>query len=99
MTSSELVIRYGPWSLRTELANVAGTAATGPYDLIKIAGPPHLSFADGGISFATRRSGGLCIRFHDPVPAILPLHLRLLTHPAATVTVEGAGELARLLGP
>ena len=31
------------------------------------------------------------------VPAVLPLHLGLVKHPAATVTVEGAGELARLL--
>ena len=56
-----------------------------------------MSLADRGISFATRTVGGLCICFREPVPAVLPLHLGLVKHPAATVTVEGAGELARLL--
>jgi hypothetical protein len=97
VTSADLIISYGPWTLRTPLANVAGTATTGPYDLVRIAGPPRVSLADRGISFATRASGGLCIRFREPVPAILPLHLGLVRHPAATVTVEADGELARLL--
>jgi hypothetical protein len=99
VTSRELVIRYGPWTLRTPLTNVAATEDSGPYALVKIAGPPRLSFRDGGISFATRCSSGLCIRFRRPVPAILPSQLPLLTHPGATVTVEGAGELKRLLAP
>jgi hypothetical protein len=97
VTSADLIVRYGPWTLRTPRANVAGTTPTGPYDLMKIAGPARVSLADRGISFATRTEGGLCIRFHEPVPAALPLHLGLVRHPAATVTVEAAGELARLL--
>ncbi|HZM32218.1 MAG TPA: hypothetical protein VFB77_17100 [Acidimicrobiales bacterium] len=97
VTSRDLIVRYGPWTLRTPVANVAGTEETGPYDLVKIAGPPRVSLADRGISFATRTVGGLCICFREPVPAVLPLHLGLVKHPAATVTVEGAGELARLL--
>jgi hypothetical protein len=97
VTSTDLIVRYGPWTLRTPRANVAGTTTTGPFDLVRIAGPARVSLADRGISFATRREGGLCIRFHEPVPAVLPLHLGLIRHPAATVTVEAAGELAKLL--
>lgn len=95
VSSDTLHIRYGPWSLETPLSNVAGVERTGPYRLVKIAGPPRVSLVDRGISFATRRSEGLCIRFHEPVAAALPFGL--LRHPAATVTVEDGPELMRLL--
>ena len=49
------------------------------------AGPPHLSLADRGITFATNRQRGLCIRLHRPHPAIDPLGL--IRHPGVTVTV------------
>jgi hypothetical protein len=90
-----LDVRFGPWSLRTPVANIASWGETGPYRLVKVAGPPHLSFADGGVTFATTRRGGLCIRFHDPVPAIAPFGL--LAHPAATVTVRSPAQLASAL--
>lgn len=80
-----LTVRFGPWSLSTPLENVAGVSLTGPYTWFKVAGPPHLSFADGGITFATSTRAGACIRFRRPVPAALPVPL--LRHPAATVTV------------
>jgi len=81
----DLTIRFGRWSLHTPLANVAETAVTGPYSWIKVAGPPHLSRSDSGITFATSTAGGACIHFHDRVPAALPVGL--LRHEAATVTV------------
>jgi hypothetical protein len=90
-----LHIRYGPWSLTTPLANVAGTTETGPYQLVKIAGPAHLSLADQGVAFCTRRTDGLCISFHRPVNAIAPFGL--VRHPAATVTVVDRDGLRRLL--
>lgn len=80
-----LTVRFGPWSLSTPLENVEGVTVTGPYAWPKVAGPPHLSFADGGITFATSTRAGACIRFRRPVPAALPVPL--LRHPAATVTV------------
>jgi hypothetical protein len=81
----DLTVRFGPWTLRTPLANVEGAQVTGPYSWPKVIGPPHLSFADGGITFATSTEQGVCIRFVEPVRAILPIGL--LRHPAATVTV------------
>jgi hypothetical protein len=83
---THLRIRYGPWSLRTELTNVADVALSGPYSVAKVGGPPRLSRRDRGITFATTAAGGACIRFHRPVRAADPLGL--LRHPAATVTVE-----------
>jgi len=55
------------------------------YWWVKVAGPPRLSLADRGITFATTTRAGACIRFREPVPAALPT--ALLRHPAATVTV------------
>lgn len=93
----DLEVRFGPWSLRTPLDNVAGATVTGPYRFLKVAGPPHLSFTDRGVTFATNRQQGTCIRFHEPVPGIAPRGL--LRHPAATVTVADPRALARHLDP
>jgi hypothetical protein len=90
-----LHIRFGPWSLSTPRDNVAGCEVTGPYRLYKVAGPPHLSLRDRGITFATNRRSGACIRFHEPVAGLLPFGG--LRHPAATVTVTNPVDLARRL--
>jgi hypothetical protein len=105
LDDDELSIRFGPWSLRTPRANIAGAEVTGPYRALKVAGPPHLSLRDRGITFATNRRAGTCIRFHEPVTALLPYGDRLarlpfggLRHPAATVTVTNPNDLANRLG-
>ena len=95
VTDEQLDARFGPWRVRTPLANVAGTERTGPYTLPKTAGPAHLSMADRGITFATNGDAGLCIRFHDPVTGIDPF--RLIRHPGLTVTVDDIDGLARAL--
>lgn len=91
----ELRVRFGPWSLRTTLDNVAEVTPTGPYRWWKVAGPPRLSLADRGVTFATTAAGGLCIRFREPVPAALPRSL--VRHPSATVTVATPAALADAL--
>lgn len=90
-----LDIHFGPWSMRTARDNVAGCDVTGPYRMVKVAGPPRLSFADGGVTFATSRRQGACIRFREPVSALLPFGL--LRHPAVTVTVSNPTDLAHRL--
>jgi hypothetical protein len=92
----ELGIRFGPWALRTTVANVAGAEETGGYSFVRTAGPAHLSFADLGVTFATCPGPGLCLRFVEPVRAIDPLGV--LRHPGATVTVEDISGLRRALG-
>jgi hypothetical protein len=88
-----LHVRFGPWSLDTPIDNVDTAETTGPYALLKVMGPPHLSFTDRGVTFATNRDTGLCIRFHEPVAALAPFGL--LRHPAATVTVADPIALGR----
>jgi hypothetical protein len=90
-------IRFGPWLLRSELANIADTEVTGPYQFLKTAGPAHLPLADRGITFATNSDRGLCIRFRTSIPAMDPLGV--LRHPAATVTIDNIERLAARLLP
>ncbi len=91
----DVVIRFGPWRMRFPRADVTGVEQTTDYKLIKVAGPPHLSFADRGITFATNRQAGLCIQLARPHRGIDPLGL--LRHPGATVTVDDIDGLAEAL--
>jgi hypothetical protein len=90
-----LQVRYGPWVLDTPATNLTSVAITGPYHLWKVLGPPHLSLADRGITFATNSTEGLCMRFAEPVPAIGPMGL--VRHPGATVTVADVEHLEEML--
>lgn len=81
-----LVVRFGPWRLRTPIANIEDTRLTGGFSFLKTAGPAHLSLADRGVTFATNGDTAVCISFHEPVPAIDPT--RRIKHPGATITVR-----------
>ncbi len=95
VTDDELLVRFGPWRLRTPLANVAGTQVTAGYAWHRTAGPAHLSLTDHGVTFATSSRRGLCVSFVEPVGAIEPTGR--LRHPAATVTVVDPEGLAAVL--
>src|SRR3954449_4765063 len=69
LDESQLEVRFGPWTLRTAVTNIADVSITGPYSFVKTAGPAHLSFSDRGVTFATNGERGLCIRFRDPARA------------------------------
>ncbi len=96
VSPSELLVRFGPWSLRSALTNVVGVERSGGFAFVKTAGPPHLSLADRGVSFATNARQGVCVRFREPVKGIDPTGR--IRHPAATLTVGDTGGLARALG-
>ncbi|WP_245675420.1 hypothetical protein [Micromonospora halophytica] len=89
-----LEIRFGPWRLRTPRANVAGAELGGPYRWWRAVGP-HLSLADGGVSFGSSTAAGVCVRFAEGVPALVPGPW--LRHSAATVTVGDPEALQRVL--
>lgn len=90
-----LIARFGPWLVRTPLANVAGALVTGPYRWIKTAGPARLAITDRGLTFATNPDHGVEIRFTDTVSGIEPTGR--LRHPTLTVTVADYVELAAIL--
>jgi hypothetical protein len=80
-----LTAMFGRWSLSTPLSNIAEVSVTGPYRKWKVAGPPRLSLADGGVTFATTHRRGVCISFVEPVGALDPFGI--VRHPNATLTV------------
>ena len=88
----QLEVRFGLWHLRTPRTNVVGTELSGGYSYVKTAGPPHLSFSDRGVTFATNGDRGVCVRFREPVPVLHPLR-----HPGATLTVADPEGLAAAL--
>ena len=90
-----LHVRYGPWSLTTPVTNIADVTRTGGFSFVKTAGPPHLSFTDRGVSFTSNGDRALCLRFHEPVPAIDPT--ATITHPGATLSVADPEALAATL--
>jgi hypothetical protein len=90
-----LVARFGPWQVSTPVANVLSATPTGPYATVKTIGPAHVSLRDFGLTFATNRERGLCIRFRSAVPGLAPTSV--IRHPALTVTVDDPDGLARVL--
>lgn len=90
-----LEIRYGPWRLRTPRANVTGAQLGGPFRWWRTVGP-HLSLADRGVTFGSSTADGVCMRFAEPVPALVPGPW--LRHPGATVTVSDPEALRDVLG-
>lgn len=90
-----LRVRFGPWSMTVELDNVAGTEVTGPFQLWKVIGPPHLSLADGGITFGTNARRGVCIELRESAPGIEPTGL--LRHRGLTLTVADPEALVERL--
>ena len=89
----ELRVRFGRLGLRTPRDNIAGVEVSGPYRWYRAIGP-RLSLADHGVTFGTATHGGACVRFHEPVPALLGSRRG---HPSATVTVADPAGLAAAL--
>ena len=91
-----LLANYGPWRLRTTLANIRVASITGPYRFYRTAGPARLGITDGGLTFASNGDQGVLISFRERVPAIDPL--KLIRHPNLTVTVAAVHGLVSALG-
>jgi hypothetical protein len=89
--------RFGPWRVTTPLANISAVAVTGPYALLKTAGPARLAITDRGLTFATNGERGVLISFRSPVRGLDPLGV--LRHPELTVTVADVDGLAERLRP
>ena len=70
-------------------------AITGPYALLKTAGPARLAITDRGLTFASNGERGVLLTFRERVPAIDPLGL--IRHPELTVTVTDVEGLAAAL--
>ena len=88
--------RYGPFRFSTPLQNITDVSITGPYALLKTAGPARLAITDASLTFASNGDRGVLLTFARPVSGRSPLKL-LLRHPELTVTVAEPERLAALL--
>lgn len=93
--ATDFEARFGLWTVKTPLANVASVSITGPYAFLKTVGPARLSLSDRGITFATNSRRGVCLEFRKPVPGLEPAGL--VKHPNLTVTVQDCNALAEQL--
>jgi hypothetical protein len=92
---ARFVAQFGRWRIETPRSNVVGAEVSGPYSLVKVIGPPRLSAADRGLTFATTAARGVCVRFREPVKGIEPIGV--VRHPGLTVTVEDPDALVAAL--
>jgi hypothetical protein len=95
VSDEKLDVRFGPWRVSTPVENVTGAAITGPYALLKTAGPARLAVTDRGLTFATNGDRGVLLTFATPVPGLDPLGL--LRHRELTVTVADPDRLTALV--
>jgi hypothetical protein len=89
--------RFGPWRVQTSLSNITGVQVQGPYAFVKTAGPPHLTFSDRGLTFASNGDRGVFVELREKVPGISPFGPP--THPNLTLTVADCEGLAAALAP
>lgn len=89
-----LDVRFGPWRLRTPVANVADAHHDGPHRPHRAVGP-RLSLADRGVTFGSSAVATTCVHLHEPVPGLDPLGV--LRHPNASLSVVDTVGLATVL--
>ena len=95
VTANEVQLRFGPWSMRTPVRNIASARVVPAPSWIDVVGPPRVSLRDGSVRFATDRKRAVELRFMEPVAGGVPLSF--VRHPAVTVTVRDPEGLVALL--
>lgn len=95
VSDTDLRVRFGPWRVSTSLENIVNVSITGPFAVLKTAGPARLTFSDRGLTFATNRDRGVCLEFAEPIRGIEPTGR--LRHPNLTLTPQDYAGLAAVL--
>ena len=85
----------GRGTCRRRWPNITGVEVQGPYAYVKTAGPPHLTFSDHGLTFASNGDRGVFVELREKVPGISPFGPP--THPNITLTVRDCEGLAAAL--
>jgi hypothetical protein len=86
LTTDSLEVRFGRWRMSVPRDDIVDAQRSGPYRPWRVIGPPHLSFTDRGITFATTPHEGVCLQLREPLPGIEPTGT--IRHPGVTLTVE-----------
>lgn len=87
-------VRFGRWKLQTLYSNIVGMETSGDYQWVKAIGARG-SFVDRGLTFGTNVDRGLCVKFAEPVAALVVGDM--FKHPGMTVTVADVDGLATAL--
>jgi hypothetical protein len=95
VADGRVTIQFGPWRVETTKDNIVSAETTGPYAWWKVAGPPHVSLRDRGLTMATTTDKGVCLRFRNAVKGIEPTGV--LRHPGLTVTPSDPERLVEAL--
>lgn len=88
-----LSVRFGRWHVSTPIGNIACYQITENYRWFKAIGIRG-SLADHGLTFGTNADRGLCVKFVEPIPSLLPSPIK---HPGMTLTVADVDGLAAAL--
>ncbi len=96
VADGRLRARFGPWRIDTALTNLTTVSLTGPYAVLKTAGPARLGLTDRGLTFATNSRAGVCMEFAVPIVGIDPFGK--IRHPNLTLTPRDCAGLAAALG-
>lgn len=89
------VATFGRFVVDTPISNVKCAHITRDYSAYKAIGL-RLSWVDSGVTFGTNTRAGVCVCFHERVPALMPFVKR--KHAAVTVTVRDPEMLLQALG-
>ena len=90
-----LTARFGFVRIETPLANITSAERTGPYRWWKAMGV-RTSLVDKGLTFGSTPDGGVCLRFHSPVPS--RPRLGPVKHPGLTLTIQDRERFIESLG-
>lgn len=90
--AGQLVATYGRKRIETPVDNVEGAHVTRDYRWWTSVGI-RMSFADDGLTFGTNANAGVCVHFHQSVPAVIGRN----AHSALTVTVQDVNGLVEAL--
>lgn len=93
VTSEQFTAKFGPWKVETPRANITGYERSGDYKWYRAIGI-RSSLADHGLTFGSTTSHGVCVKFEQPVPPLIP---GLRHHPGLTVTVADPDGLVEAL--
>lgn len=94
VTDRQLEARFGPWLVRTSLANIEDVQITGPHRPIKAIGP-RMAPSTGNLTFGSNAERTVRITFQRPVTGLDPLGI--LHHPSLSVSVADPEALEQRL--
>jgi len=83
VSSTEFIAKFGPWKVETPRSNIVGFERSGDYKWYRAIGVRG-SRVDHGLTFGSTTNHGVCVKFEEPVAALIP---GLRHHPGLTVTV------------